>query len=178
MQIIQSQSPTVVCSLLQMTIHFYCLQCLLILTISPVKFCYQLMHCSGTKTRSTVSPEEWTSRMLPVSSTLISPHLWSPTFTGLEGGARCYSLVFAVHFGIRDFFFTSSLVFAVFPPCRTARADNPGTALSFISHTELGLLAEVDQALAGGQEVHSTPDCFVFVCAKACSRLILWSVLT
>lgn len=78
----------------------------------------------------------------------------------------------------QGFFFTSSLVFAVFPPCRTARADNPGTALSFISHTELGLLAEVDQALAGGQEVHSTPDCFVFVCAKACSRLILWSVLT
>ncbi|XP_038589322.1 probable ATP-dependent RNA helicase DDX56 [Micropterus salmoides] len=32
---------------------------------------------------------------------------------------------------------------------RTARADNPGTALSFISHTELGLLSEVEEALAG-----------------------------
>uniref|UniRef100_A0A3P8XE10 Probable ATP-dependent RNA helicase DDX56 n=1 Tax=Esox lucius TaxID=8010 RepID=A0A3P8XE10_ESOLU len=33
---------------------------------------------------------------------------------------------------------------------RTARADNPGTALTFISHTELPLLAEVEDALTGG----------------------------
>ncbi|XP_071754922.1 putative ATP-dependent RNA helicase DDX56 [Centroberyx gerrardi] len=32
---------------------------------------------------------------------------------------------------------------------RTARADNPGTALSFISHTELLLLSEVEDALIG-----------------------------
>nr|XP_046173982.1 probable ATP-dependent RNA helicase DDX56 isoform X1 [Oncorhynchus gorbuscha] len=32
---------------------------------------------------------------------------------------------------------------------RTARADNPGTALTFISHTELPLLAEVEDALIG-----------------------------
>ncbi|KAK6305076.1 hypothetical protein J4Q44_G00238560 [Coregonus suidteri] len=32
---------------------------------------------------------------------------------------------------------------------RTARADNPGTALTFISHTELPLLAEVEDALRG-----------------------------
>ncbi|XP_068190270.1 probable ATP-dependent RNA helicase DDX56 [Antennarius striatus] len=32
---------------------------------------------------------------------------------------------------------------------RTARADNPGTALSFIAHTELALLAEVEEALIG-----------------------------
>uniref|UniRef100_A0A3Q1D7I1 Probable ATP-dependent RNA helicase DDX56 n=1 Tax=Amphiprion ocellaris TaxID=80972 RepID=A0A3Q1D7I1_AMPOC len=32
---------------------------------------------------------------------------------------------------------------------RTARADNPGTALSFISHTELDLLSEVEEALTG-----------------------------
>ncbi|XP_010876535.1 probable ATP-dependent RNA helicase DDX56 [Esox lucius] len=32
---------------------------------------------------------------------------------------------------------------------RTARADNPGTALTFISHTELPLLAEVEDALTG-----------------------------
>lgn len=35
--------------------------------------------------------------------------------------------------------------------CRTARADNPGTALSFISHTEVALLAEVEEALTGGK---------------------------
>ncbi|XP_029460043.1 probable ATP-dependent RNA helicase DDX56 isoform X2 [Rhinatrema bivittatum] len=32
---------------------------------------------------------------------------------------------------------------------RTARADNPGTALTFISHTELPLLAEIEEALKG-----------------------------
>ncbi|XP_052463574.1 probable ATP-dependent RNA helicase DDX56 [Carassius gibelio] len=32
---------------------------------------------------------------------------------------------------------------------RTARADNPGSALSFISHTELEMLAEVENALTG-----------------------------
>uniref|UniRef100_A0A8D3DSZ9 RNA helicase n=1 Tax=Scophthalmus maximus TaxID=52904 RepID=A0A8D3DSZ9_SCOMX len=36
---------------------------------------------------------------------------------------------------------------------RTARADNPGTALSFISHTELGLLSEVEEALIGADSV-------------------------
>uniref|UniRef100_A0A8C7L7X7 Probable ATP-dependent RNA helicase DDX56 n=1 Tax=Oncorhynchus kisutch TaxID=8019 RepID=A0A8C7L7X7_ONCKI len=37
---------------------------------------------------------------------------------------------------------------------RTARADNPGTALTFISHTELPLLAEVEDALIGGKIRH------------------------
>ncbi|XP_017287730.1 probable ATP-dependent RNA helicase DDX56 [Kryptolebias marmoratus] len=32
---------------------------------------------------------------------------------------------------------------------RTARADNPGTALSFVSQTELDLLKEVEEALSG-----------------------------
>ncbi|XP_035247666.1 probable ATP-dependent RNA helicase DDX56 [Anguilla anguilla] len=32
---------------------------------------------------------------------------------------------------------------------RTARADNPGTALSFVSHTELPLLAQIEDALTG-----------------------------
>ncbi|KAF7216791.1 probable ATP-dependent RNA helicase DDX56 [Nothobranchius furzeri] len=32
---------------------------------------------------------------------------------------------------------------------RTARADNPGTALSFISHTEMDLLSQVEEALSG-----------------------------
>ncbi|XP_053195798.1 probable ATP-dependent RNA helicase DDX56 [Scomber japonicus] len=36
---------------------------------------------------------------------------------------------------------------------RTARADNPGTALSFISHTELDLLSEVEEALMGENAV-------------------------
>lgn len=36
--------------------------------------------------------------------------------------------------------------------CRTARADNPGTALSFISHTETEQLSEVEEALTGGTE--------------------------
>ncbi|KAJ8400105.1 hypothetical protein AAFF_G00401440 [Aldrovandia affinis] len=32
---------------------------------------------------------------------------------------------------------------------RTARADNPGTALTFVSHTELPLLADIQDALTG-----------------------------
>ncbi|CAN9504472.1 unnamed protein product [Ophioblennius macclurei] len=32
---------------------------------------------------------------------------------------------------------------------RTARANNPGTALSFIAHTEVGFLSEVEMALSG-----------------------------
>lgn len=34
---------------------------------------------------------------------------------------------------------------------RTARADNPGTALSFVSHTELSWLSEVEEALTGDE---------------------------
>lgn len=41
---------------------------------------------------------------------------------------------------------------AVVLPVRTARADNPGTALSFISHTELNLLSEVEEALTAGNK--------------------------
>uniref|UniRef100_A0A672IAF4 Probable ATP-dependent RNA helicase DDX56 n=1 Tax=Salarias fasciatus TaxID=181472 RepID=A0A672IAF4_SALFA len=37
---------------------------------------------------------------------------------------------------------------------RTARANNPGTALSFIAHSELGLLSELEVALSG-----DSPDC-------------------
>nr|XP_033805488.1 probable ATP-dependent RNA helicase DDX56 isoform X1 [Geotrypetes seraphini] len=32
---------------------------------------------------------------------------------------------------------------------RTARVDNPGTALTFVSHTELSLLTEIEEALMG-----------------------------
>lgn len=45
------------------------------------------------------------------------------------------------------------MVLLFFFSCRTARADNAGTALSFISHTELGLLLEVEEALTGGKHV-------------------------
>lgn len=38
---------------------------------------------------------------------------------------------------------------------RTARADNPGTALSFIAHTEFGLLEEVEDALTGDNAASS-----------------------
>lgn len=44
-------------------------------------------------------------------------------------------------------------VFFCFFARRTARADNPGTALSFIGHTELELLSEVEEALAGGHYI-------------------------
>lgn len=45
---------------------------------------------------------------------------------------------------------SDSHVYVFFFACRTARADNPGTALSFIAHTEQELLTEVEEALAGG----------------------------
>ncbi|XP_012696133.1 probable ATP-dependent RNA helicase DDX56 [Clupea harengus] len=40
---------------------------------------------------------------------------------------------------------------------RTARADNPGTALTFVSHTELPLLADVESALSEGTECALKP---------------------
>lgn len=49
---------------------------------------------------------------------------------------------------------TESALFVVF--YRTARADNPGTALSFVSHKEVALLLEVEEALTGGK-VKSRP---------------------
>lgn len=40
--------------------------------------------------------------------------------------------------------------------CRTARADNKGTALTFVSHSELLLLEEVESALTGGNSRDKT----------------------
>lgn len=118
------------------------------------------------------SPEVWISKMFPVSSTLISPQLQNHTFTELEG-KLCFT---SVTFFLRVIYilecwwslgfcllilenskqqFISNCDFFVclfVLNCRTARADNPGTALSFISHTELGLLSEVEEALTGGNE--------------------------
>ncbi|KAM9735038.1 putative ATP-dependent RNA helicase DDX56 [Menidia menidia] len=48
-----------------------------------------------------------------------------------------------------NFDFPSSVESYIHRVGRTARADNPGTALSLVSHTELPLLAEVEEALRG-----------------------------
>ncbi|XP_020369081.1 probable ATP-dependent RNA helicase DDX56 [Rhincodon typus] len=57
-----------------------------------------------------------------------------------------------------DFYNVSNVINFDFPPSvesyihrvgRTARADNQGTALTFVSHTELPLLQNVEDALAG-----------------------------
>ncbi|XP_041667757.1 probable ATP-dependent RNA helicase DDX56 [Cheilinus undulatus] len=74
-----------------------------------------------------------------------------------EKGGKTKDKEFGVSRGV-DFQNVSSVLNFDFPPTvesyihrvgRTARADNPGTALSFISHTELGLLSEVEEALTG-----------------------------
>ncbi|KAM9337912.1 putative ATP-dependent RNA helicase DDX56 isoform 1-T1 [Symphorus nematophorus] len=74
-----------------------------------------------------------------------------------EKGAKSKDKEYGVSRGV-DFQNVSNVINFDFPATvesyihrvgRTARADNPGTALSFISHTELGLLSEVEEALAG-----------------------------
>lgn len=50
---------------------------------------------------------------------------------------------------VLNFDFPSTVESYIHRVGRTARADNPGTALSFISHTELPLLGEVEEALKG-----------------------------
>ncbi|XP_070706083.1 probable ATP-dependent RNA helicase DDX56 [Pempheris klunzingeri] len=74
-----------------------------------------------------------------------------------EKGGRTKDKEYGVSRGV-DFQNVSNVVNFDFPTTaesyihrvgRTARADNPGTALSFITHTELGLLSEVEEALTG-----------------------------
>lgn len=94
----------------------------------------------------------WISKMSPMSSTLTSPQLWNRTFIEWEG--KLFSPVVGVGclWRLRGCFEESrSVLFH-----RTARADNPGTALSFISHKEVDLLSEVEEALTGGK-VESWP---------------------
>ncbi|XP_069022513.1 probable ATP-dependent RNA helicase DDX56 [Embiotoca jacksoni] len=74
-----------------------------------------------------------------------------------EKGGRGKDKEYGVSRGV-DFQNVSNVINFDFPPTvnsyihrvgRTARADNPGSALSFISHTELEKLSEVEEALAG-----------------------------
>ncbi|XP_057177813.1 probable ATP-dependent RNA helicase DDX56 isoform X2 [Triplophysa rosa] len=52
-------------------------------------------------------------------------------------------------FNVINFDFPASVESYIHRVGRTARADKPGTALSFISHTELPLLEKVERALIG-----------------------------
>uniref|UniRef100_A0A8D3AI10 Probable ATP-dependent RNA helicase DDX56 n=1 Tax=Scophthalmus maximus TaxID=52904 RepID=A0A8D3AI10_SCOMX len=70
-----------------------------------------------------------------------------------EGGGKAKDKEYGVSRGV-DFQNVANVINFDFPTTvesyihrvgRTARADNPGTALSFISHTELGLLSEVEE---------------------------------
>ncbi|KAM9840992.1 putative ATP-dependent RNA helicase DDX56 [Aulostomus maculatus] len=74
-----------------------------------------------------------------------------------ETGGRTKDKEYGVSRGV-DFQNVANVINFDFPPTvesyihrvgRTARADNPGTALSFISHTELALLSEVEETLTG-----------------------------
>lgn len=74
-----------------------------------------------------------------------------------EKGGKTKDKEFGVSRGV-DFQNVSNVINFDFPKTtesyihrvgRTARADNQGTALSFISHAERGLLSEVEAALAG-----------------------------
>ncbi|TDH02320.1 hypothetical protein EPR50_G00172600 [Perca flavescens] len=76
---------------------------------------------------------------------------------GTERGGRTKDKEYGVSRGV-DFQNVANVINFDFPTAvesyihrvgRTARADNPGTALSFISHTELELLSEVEEALTG-----------------------------
>ncbi|KAM4532202.1 LOW QUALITY PROTEIN: putative ATP-dependent RNA helicase DDX56 [Fundulus diaphanus] len=76
---------------------------------------------------------------------------------GPEKGAKTTDKEYGVSRGV-DFQNVANVINFDFPTSvdsyihrvgRTARADNPGTALSFISHTELGALEEVEEALGG-----------------------------
>ncbi|KAI3362502.1 hypothetical protein L3Q82_012787, partial [Scortum barcoo] len=74
-----------------------------------------------------------------------------------EKGAKTKDKEYGVSRGV-DFQNVSNVINFDFPTTvesyihrvgRTARADNPGTALSLISHTELELLSKVEEALTG-----------------------------
>ncbi|XP_049460718.1 probable ATP-dependent RNA helicase DDX56 [Epinephelus fuscoguttatus] len=76
---------------------------------------------------------------------------------GTERGGKSKDKEYGVSRGV-DFQNVANVVNFDFPTTvesyihrvgRTARADNPGTALSFIAQTELDLLSEVEEALTG-----------------------------
>ncbi|XP_051541464.1 probable ATP-dependent RNA helicase DDX56 [Myxocyprinus asiaticus] len=70
-----------------------------------------------------------------------------------QGKDKEYSVSRGIDFhnvsNVINFDFPTSVDAYIHRVGRTARADNPGTALSFISHTELHLLEEVENALTG-----------------------------
>uniref|UniRef100_A0A3P8XDZ8 Probable ATP-dependent RNA helicase DDX56 n=1 Tax=Esox lucius TaxID=8010 RepID=A0A3P8XDZ8_ESOLU len=89
---------------------------------------------------------------------LADPERRKRRIPGKQGGVAPKDKEYGVSRGI-DFQNVSNVINFDFPTTvesyihrvgRTARADNPGTALTFISHTELPLLAEVEDALTGG----------------------------
>ncbi|XP_008323390.1 putative ATP-dependent RNA helicase DDX56 [Cynoglossus semilaevis] len=105
------------------------------------------------------SDEQSLADPTPAAQTASSKGKKTPAGRGAKNKDKEYGVSRGVDFqnvaSVINFDFPSSVESYIHRVGRTARADNPGTALSFISHTELGLLAEVDQALAGdnGQSV-------------------------
>ena len=116
------------------------------------------------------SPEVWISKMSPTSSTLISPQPQSHTSIELEGRLRPSSpliqFLLAAHLNVVFLEHRKNPDGSVFLFCRTARADNPGTALSFITHNELELLSEVEEALKGGNADLQRSKLTVCVCVS------------
>ncbi|XP_056323199.1 probable ATP-dependent RNA helicase DDX56 [Danio aesculapii] len=73
--------------------------------------------------------------------------------TGKKGKDKEYGVSRGIDFhnvsNVINFDFPTSVESYIHRVGRTARADNPGTALSFISHAELSMLSEVENALTG-----------------------------
>uniref|UniRef100_A0A8C9SXE2 Probable ATP-dependent RNA helicase DDX56 n=1 Tax=Scleropages formosus TaxID=113540 RepID=A0A8C9SXE2_SCLFO len=78
-----------------------------------------------------------------------------PTVTVLQGKDEEYGVSRGVDFhnvsNVINFDFPKTVESYIHRVGRTARAGNPGTALTFVSHTELDLLAQIQDALAGGR---------------------------
>ncbi|XP_061150088.1 probable ATP-dependent RNA helicase DDX56 [Syngnathus typhle] len=72
---------------------------------------------------------------------------------GSEARAKEYSVSRGVDFqnvaNVINFDFPATVESYIHRVGRTARADNPGTALSFVAHTETALLSEVEETLTG-----------------------------
>ncbi|KAF4108482.1 probable ATP-dependent RNA helicase DDX56 [Onychostoma macrolepis] len=72
---------------------------------------------------------------------------------GKKGKDKEYGVSRGIDFhnvsNVINFDFPTSVESYIHRVGRTARADNPGTALSFISHTEIPMLTQVENALTG-----------------------------
>lgn len=75
------------------------------------------------------------------------------TDKGAKGKDKEYGVSRGVDFqnvsNVINFDFPTTIDSYIHRVGRTARADNPGTALSFVSNTETGFLSEVEEALMG-----------------------------